>query len=90
MEVDLTAFRDAMSDVPDLPSLDGHLEYLQVWKESPDAILDFMMRRSDLPLDLRRQLLSTAPQAVLMSAAMRAQLIARVEEQARTALETSD
>jgi hypothetical protein len=90
MEVDLIAFRDAMAEVPDLPSLDGHLEYLQIWKESPDAILDFMMRRTDLPLSLRRLLLGTAPQAVSMSAAMRAQLIATVEEQTRTALEASD
>jgi hypothetical protein len=87
MEVDLLAFRDALSEVGELPSIEAHLEYLQVWRESPEAILEFMLRRSELPLRLHRLLLATAPQLMPMNVAKRSQMLGRLEEQCRSTLE---
>lgn len=90
MQIDLIAFRDTLVEEPNLPSLDGYLEYLQIWKEGPDQILEFMLRRSELPLRLHRALVNTAPQMTPLGGAKRSHLIAKVEEQCRATLAASN
>lgn len=86
MEFDLKALREAMAEVPDLPSIEHHLEYLHIWGETPDAILEFMLRRAELPFRLHRLLVASAPQLLPLSGAKRTDLITMVEQQCRDML----